>query len=233
MDSRAHAELCRRLNYEFRDPSLLERALTHRSKSDRNYERLEFLGDSVLNLAISTLLYDRYPDLSEGELTRLRASLVRQQTLASLARQIELGQHLELGAGELKSGGFDRDSILADSLEAIFGAVYQDGGQAAAASVIAALYNETLQALDPRAIPKDPKTELQELLQKRGLPTPAYRVLEVSGEPHSQHFVVECEVAALPKLARGEGASRRGAEQAAAAELLRQLRIAGGAPRSA
>lgn len=233
MSSRAHAELCRRLNYEFRDPALLERALTHRSKSDRNYERLEFLGDSVLNLAISTLLYDRYPDLSEGELTRLRASLVRQQTLASLARQIELGQYLELGAGELKSGGFDRDSILADSLEAIFGAVYQDGGQAAAASVIAALYHETLQALDPRTIPKDPKTELQELLQKRGLPTPTYRVLEVSGEPHSQHFVVECEVAALPKLTRGEGASRRGAEQAAAAELLRQLRSAGTAPCSA
>jgi ribonuclease-3 len=232
VDSRAHAELCRRLNYEFRKPSLLERALTHRSKSDRNYERLEFLGDSVLNLAISALLYDRYPDLSEGELTRLRASLVRQQSLAALARSLELGQYLELGSGELKSGGFDRDSILADALEAIFGAIYQDGGPSAVASVISTLYSETLRALDPRTIPKDPKTELQEFLQKRALPTPTYRVLEVTGEPHSQHFVVECEVSALPKPSRGEGGSRRGAEQAAAAELLRQLRGAGESPRS-
>jgi ribonuclease-3 len=230
--SRAHAELGRRLSYEFRNPHLLERALTHRSKSDRNYERLEFLGDSVLNLAISTLLYDRYPDLSEGELTRLRASLVRQQTLAALARELELGPHLELGSGELKSGGFDRDSILADSLEAILGAIYQDGGLTAVAAVIATLYGETLAALDPRTIPKDPKTELQEFLQKRALPTPTYRVLEVAGEPHNQHFVVECEVKALTRLTRGEGGSRRGAEQAAAAELLRQLREQGELPRS-
>jgi ribonuclease-3 len=221
--SREQAELCHRLGYRFHDSELLTRALTHRSKSDANYERLEFLGDSVLNLAISTALYDRFPVLSEGELTRLRASLVRQNTLATLARGIELGGCLELGGGELKSGGFDRDSILADTLEAIVGAVYKDGGIDAATHMVLTLYQETLARLDPRAIPKDPKTQLQELLQRRALPTPSYEVLEISGEPHNQHFVVECRVANLASSTRGEGSSRRVAEQVAAAEALRRL----------
>ena len=221
--SREHAELCRRLSYHFHDPELLTRALTHRSKSDANYERLEFLGDSVLSLAISTELYDRFPSLSEGELTRLRASLVRQQTLAGLARGLELGSCLALGGGELKSGGFDRDSILADTLEAIIGAIYKDGGIDAATQTVSALFQQTLARLDPHTIPKDPKTELQELLQRSGLPTPIYEVLEITGEPHSQRFIVECRVMNLAHATRGEGSSRRGAEQAAAAEALRHL----------
>jgi len=221
--NRAHAELCRRLSYDFADPGLLERALTHRSKSGQNYERLEFLGDSVLNFVVSAELYQRYPDLPEGDLTRLRAALVRQQTLAELARGLMLGEHVELGGGELKSGGYDRDSILADTLEAVFGAVYRDGGLEPARRVILALYETALAALDPRAVPKDPKTRLQEYLQQHGLPLPTYHILEVSGEPHNQRFVVECQVAGLAPGVRGEGASRRRAEQQAAADAYERL----------
>lgn len=221
--SKAHAELCRQLNYEFKNPSLLERALTHRSKSAEHYERLEFLGDSVLNLAISDALYDRYPHLSEGDLTRLRASLVKKQTLADHARRLGLGRYLELGGGELKSGGFERDSILADTLEAVLGAIYKDGGLEAATRVILALYREDLARLDPRAIPKDPKTQLQEILQKQLLPTPTYSIIEVTGEPHEQTFVVECRVAGLAEPVRGAGRSRRAAEQEAAARALSLL----------
>ncbi|OGI39587.1 MAG: ribonuclease III [Candidatus Muproteobacteria bacterium RBG_16_64_10] len=221
--NRPPAELCRRLQYDFADAGLLERALTHRSKSERNYERLEFLGDSVLSFVVSADLFERYPALAEGELTRLRASLVRQQTLAELARGLALGDYLELGSGELKSGGFDRDSILADTLEAVFGAIYRDGGLASAQRVILGLYAEALAALDPRSIPKDPKTQLQEYLQKHSLPLPSYHILEVAGEPHSQKFVVECHVAGLPAPVRGEGAGRRRAEQQAAAAAYEQL----------
>ncbi len=221
--SKAHAALCRRLAYDFTDPGLLERALTHRSKSGKNYERLEFLGDSVLNFIVSAELYERYPDLPEGDLTRLRAALVRQQTLAELARGLALGDHIELGGGELKSGGYDRDSILADSLEAVFGAVYRDGGMDPARRVILALYENSLATLDPRAIPKDPKTQLQEYLQKHGLALPSYHILEVAGEPHNQRFVVECRVAGLTEAVRGEGASRRRAEQQAAAAAYERL----------
>ena len=219
--------LCRRLAYRFTNPALIERALTHRSKSGENYERLEFLGDSVLNLVISAELYDRYRELSEGELTRLRASLVKEAALAAHARALDLGQHIELGSGELKSGGYDRDSILADTLEAIFGAVYQDGGLESATRVILALYHADLVRLDPRTIPKDPKTQLQESLQKQSLPTPVYNILEVSGEPHQQSFVVECIVSGLDQPVRGEGSSRRNAEQGAAAQALALLAARG------
>jgi ribonuclease-3 len=225
--SRADEELARRFGYTFRDPALATRALTHRSKSADHNERLEFLGDSVLNLIVSAVLYERYPELAEGELTRLRASLVNKPALAALARQLELGQHLRLGEGELKSGGFDRDSILADALEALFGAVYQEAGPAEARRVILALYEESLARLDPRAVPKDPKTQLQEYLQKRSLPTPSYQVVRVSGEAHSQHFVVECRVSGLDEPVRGEGGSRRNAEQEAASRAL--ARLTGGA----
>lgn len=221
--NRSTAELTRRLAYDFRQPDLLERALTHRSKSSDNYERLEFLGDSVLGFAISSELYNRYPHLYEGELTRLRASLVNKETLASLARGLELGSYLRLGEGELKSGGFDRDSILADALEAVFGAICKDSSVDEAMRVIRRLYDDKWRTLDPQSIPKDPKTRLQEYLQRLALPTPVYLVQQVTGEPHNQTFVVECRVTGLPDPVRGEGSSRRNAEQVAAAQALELL----------
>lgn len=221
--SRAQSELCRRLDYTFTSPALLQRALTHRSHSSNHYERLEFLGDSVLSFAVSTELYNRFPDLAEGELTRLRASLVKQETLAKLARELSLGESLLLGGGEMKSGGFDRDSILADSLEAIFGAVLVDGGVAAAREVIVRVFSQYLDRMNPRAIPKDPKTLLQEHLQKQSLPTPGYLLLETSGEPHTQIFVVECRIPELSLHTRGEGSTRRAAEQHAAQQALERL----------
>lgn len=221
--NKAQTELCRRLNYAFADPALLGRALTHRSKSEANYERLEFLGDSVLSFIISAELYNRFPNLTEGELTRLRASLVKKETLAALGRELGLGDCLTLGGGELKSGGFDRDSILADALEAVFGAVYADRGIDAASRLILELYAGALARLDPRAVPKDPKTRLQEYLQKHALPVPTYTVLEIGGDPHNQIFVVECLAPGLGKPTRGAGSTRRNAEQQAASEALAQL----------
>lgn len=221
--SNARNELTRRLGYSFRDAQLLARALTHRSKGSANYERLEFLGDSILSFVIADALYDRFPRLSEGELTRLRASLVRRETLAGVARELGLGAHLELGGGELKSGGFDRNSILADALEALFGAIYKDSGLEEARTVVLELFRLVLERIDPDAILKDPKTRLQECLQRRALPTPSYEVLTVSGEPHQQHFVVECRVTGLAGPVRGEGTSRRHAEQAAAARACELL----------
>jgi ribonuclease-3 len=223
--SRAQAELCRRLNYTFADTSLLERALTHRSHSGRHYERLEFLGDSILGFAVSTELYDRFPDLPEGDLTRLRASLVKEETLATIGRDLALGDSLALGGGELKSGGFDRDSILADVLEAIFGAIYLDGGIEPAHALILRLYGPYLDRLDARAIPKDAKTRLQEHLQKRSLAVPTYHLIETLGEPHHQMFVVECEIPELSLRMRGEGSTRRAAEQQAAREVLERLEL--------
>lgn len=219
----AHQALTRQLGYRFRDAQLLARALTHRSRSSQNYERLEFLGDSILSFVIADALYDRFPTLSEGELTRLRATLVRRETLAGLARDLDLGNVLDLGGGELKSGGFDRDSILADALEAVFGAVYKDGGQQAVRDVVLRLFQPIVDRIDPGAILKDPKTRLQEFLQKRAQPTPSYEVLAVSGDPHQQHFIVECHVAGLAAAVRGEGSSRRYAEQAAAARACELL----------
>jgi ribonuclease III len=221
--SDAHPELTQSLGYRFRDPALLERALTHRSKSIDNNERLEFLGDSVLNFSIAATLYERFPQLTEGELTRLRAGLVRMETLAGLARRLRLGGFLGLGGGELKSGGHDRDSILADALEAVFGAVYQDAGFDMAHRVIQGLYREALDRIDPQSVLKDPKTRLQEYLQKQSISTPSYNVLEIAGEPHQQRFIVECSVPGLPRPVRGEGLSRRAAEQQAAALALEAL----------
>ena len=217
------AALCRRLVYTFRDPALLARALTHRSKAADHNERLEFLGDSVLNLIISTELFDRFPALPEGALPRLRANLVRKPTLALHARALDLGQCIELGGGELKSGGYDRDSILADTLEAVLGAVFKDGGLDAAARVIHLLYRQSLSELHPTSIPKDPKTRLQEYLQKYSLPTPTYQILDITGEAHNQNFVIECHVNGLSEAVRGEGNSRRAAEQQAAERVLAVL----------
>ena len=221
--STALTELSRRLNYAFIDGALLKRAITHRSKGATNNERLEFLGDSVLNFIIAAELYERFPRLTEGELTRLRARLVKQETLARLARGVKLGECLELGGGEFKSGGHDRDSILADALEAVFGAVFMDGGHEGARRVILGLYQPLFAEVDPGAIDKDPKTQLQEFLQKRLAVTPAYTVLEVSGEAHQQNFLVECVVPGLAAPVQGRGASRRAAEQDAAAKALERL----------
>lgn len=221
--SDAHAALCRRLGHRFADDALLARALRHRSKAADNNERLEFLGDSILNFVISQELYRRFPELPEGDLTRLRASLVRQDTLARLARDLALGPLLELGAGENKSGGFDRDSILSDAVEAVLAAVLIDAGVEAARTVILRLYAPLLTAVGPHTLEKDPKTRLQELLQKHALPTPTYNVLRVSGEPHQQTFTVECIVDGLAPTAVGEGGSRRHAEQAAAAAAYERL----------
>ncbi len=218
--NKALVELGRRLNYTFRRPELLDQALTHRSKSATNYERLEFLGDSILGFAISSELYTRYPGLYEGELTRLRASLVNKSTLAALARDLGIGNYLRLGEGELKSGGYDRDSILADSLEAIFGAICKDGSVDETLRVIRHLYSGRLDDLDPHSIPKDPKTQLQEYLQKLSLPTPTYTVREVTGEAHNQNFVVECLVPGINDPVSGQGSNRRHAEQQAAARAL-------------
>ncbi len=212
-----------RLGYRFGDPALLDAALTHRSAGRANYERLEFLGDSVLNFAVAVLVYHAYPEADEGDLSRYRASLVSGQSLAEAASALGLGEQLRLGSGELKTGGFRRSSILADALEALFGAVYLDGGFDAASSVIERLFAGRLAQLPEARDLKDPKTRLQELLQGRGRQLPAYAVEDVSGEPHEHWFVASCEVEELGLRERGEGTSRRRAEQAAAERLLGQL----------
>jgi ribonuclease-3 len=221
----APATLERRLGYRFSDPALLRRALTHRSKSSINNERLEFLGDSVLNTAAAAELYARFGGLSEGELTRLRASLVKQETLAALARRLELGNYLELGSGEYKSGGHDRDSILADALEAVLGAIFLEAGFDAARQVVVNLHRELFDRIDPQSVFKDPKTRLQEYLQKQSYRTPIYTILDVTGEAHNQHFVVECMVPDLDVQVTGQGSSRRNAEQEAAAKAFEQVAI--------
>lgn len=205
-----------RLGYPFSETSLLIQALTHRSYGRPNNERLEFLGDSVLNCVIASQLYDRFSGFDEGDLSRLRANLVKQQALHEIAQRLDLSQHLKLGEGELKSGGARRPSILADTTEAIFGAVLLDGGFEAARAVIVALYAPILASVDPATLGKDAKTLLQEHLQGRKLPLPVYSVVATHGAAHNQLFEVEC---AIPKLAVqviGSGGSRRAAEQAAA-----------------
>jgi ribonuclease III len=206
----------RRLGHAFRNTALLRQALTHRSHGTPHNERLEFLGDGLLNFVVARLLYDRFAKLPEGDLSRLRAHLVNQQTLSELASSLSLGDHLCLGEGELKSGGFRRPSILADAFEAIIGAIFLDSGFAAAEQVLGRLYEPLLARVDPAALGKDPKTRLQELLQGRRLALPLYSIVNVSGEAHEQHFMVECAVPELGVKARGEGPSRRAAEQEAA-----------------
>jgi ribonuclease-3 len=211
------------LDYECRDPALLEAALTHRSAGGPHNERLEFLGDAVLNCVIAMMIFREFAGADEGELSRFRASLVSGEALAVVAAEIQLGEQLRLGSGELKSGGFRRKSILADTLEALFGAIYLDGGFDAAARVIERLFVARLDRLPSAAELKDPKTRLQELLQARGLPLPGYAVEFVSGEAHNQSFEVSCSVEVLGLKAIGRGASRRRAEQAAASQLLQNM----------
>lgn len=206
----------KKIGYRFRDAELLRQALTHRSLGPKHNERLEFLGDGVLNCAIAGELFDRFPALPEGELSRLRASLVNQQTLFSLAQSLALGDALRLGEGELKSGGFQRPSILADALEAIFGAVFLDGGFDSARETVRVLFEPLIASIDPKTHGKDPKTLLQEYLQGRRLPLPQYAVVSTRGEAHDQRFQVECVIADLDIRSLGEGTSRRAAEQDAA-----------------
>ncbi|MDA1332250.1 MAG: ribonuclease III [Proteobacteria bacterium] len=209
-------ELEVRIKYEFRNPSLLEEALTHRSFGSLNNERLEFLGDAVLNLVIGRFLYERYLRLPEGELTRIRSVLVNQEGLTHISRDLELGQFLKLGAGELKTGGTERLSILSDAVEALFGAVYLDSGFEAVERVITELYSVYLNNIDPSLLSKDPKTKLQEYLQARRAALPEYRVLNILGEAHDQEFVVECQISSMSVTTTGGGRSRRSAEQEAA-----------------
>lgn len=212
-----------RLGYRFKDAALLEAALTHRSAGPVNYERLEFLGDSVLNFLVAALIFREFPRAAEGDLSRYRAALVSTPTLAGIAAELGLGDQLHLGSGELKTGGFRRESILADALEALFGAVYLDGGVEAVSQVIAMLLGARLAALPTADSLKDPKTRLQEVLQSRGLPRPDYRLESSTGEPHDQWFVASCKVDALGLLHVGEGTSRRRAEQSAAQRVLDAL----------
>lgn len=204
------------LGYAFKRPELLRQALTHRSFGSPNNERLEFLGDSVLNCAVASCLFRLYPKLSEGELSRLRAHLVKEQTLAEIARRLNLGKQLVLGEGEVRSGGADRPSILADGLEALLGAVYLDGGFPAAEEMVSSLYNGYLENIDPQAMGKDPKTLLQEYLQGRRLALPQYSIVSTTGEAHKQLFQVECLIQDLDVRSLGKGHSRRSAEQNAA-----------------
>jgi ribonuclease-3 len=219
-----HASLCKQLGYRFSQPQLLQRALTHRSYSAAHNERLEFLGDSVLNCTIAKYLFESYPDSPEGDLSRLRSNLVNQQTLAVLAQQLNLGDLLLLGEGERKTGGFRRPSILADALEAVFGAVVLDKDFSAAESVILGLYVPFIEKADLQSLGKDAKTLLQEYLQSRKLALPQYNVSEIKGEAHAQTFVVSCEVAQLKLSTRGEGSSRRIAEQIAAEHAYQQIK---------
>ena len=218
---RAADSLCRALGYPFRQTQLLEEALTHRSAGGRNNERLEFLGDSILNFVIAAELYATHPRAAEGELSRLRATLVREETLAELAQRLNLGDHLRLGSGEMKSGGFRRASILADALEAVIGAVYLDSDFETCQRLILRHYQERLAALPAVSELKDPKTRLQEYMQARQRALPVYQVLGISGEDHAQSFRVECVVDAVRTVA--VGSSRRRAEQEAARRALELL----------
>lgn len=204
------------LGYRFRDADLLLRALTHRSQSAIHNERLEFLGDSVVNCTVALALYRKFPALSEGELSRLRASLVSQPSLAAIAGVHDFGSHLRMGEGELKSGGARRPSMLADALEAVVGAAFLDGGFEAADTVVQTLFGAALRNIDPSTTGKDPKTLLQEFMQSRRLPLPRYTVTAIRGEAHDQVFEVDCGIPELGIRCQGVGTSRRSAEQEAA-----------------
>jgi ribonuclease-3 len=212
----ALAPLCHRLEYSFQNESLLIQALTHRSADSVNNERLEFLGDGILNFVIAARLFEQYPVMQEGDLSRLRASLVNKDSLADIARNLRLGECIKLGSGELKSGGRRRDSILADAVESIFGAVFLDSGFDNCRHLILHLYADKLQNIPDISTLKDAKTRLQELLQSRRYPLPVYNVTKVSGKAHNQEFTVECVIEKLDCSAVARGGSRRKAEQLAA-----------------
>lgn len=221
----APEKLARQLGITFAHPELLEMALRHRSASNRNNERLEFLGDAVLNLVIANQLYLMHPEAAEGELSRWRASLVREESLAVIARELDLGSYLVLGSGELKSGGYRRDSILADALEATIGAVYLDQGFDTARVLLIRLFERMLQDLPDAASLKDPKTRLQEWLQGSKRELPSYEVTKIRGQAHKQVFEVTCRLSDTQQTATGRGSSRRKAEQAAAESMFDVLTL--------
>ena len=211
------------LGYRFADPAWLDLALSHRSATGQSNERLEFLGDAILDFVISAAVFSARPAADEGDLSRLRAALVNDRTLARLATELGIGEYIRLGSGEKKTGGHRRASIMADALEALFGAIYCDRGLAAAEDIIRTVYADELSRLPDADSLKDPKTRLQERLQAAGMTLPEYEVSEVSGKPHKRHFTVICEVPALGLSRQGEGSSRRKAEQAAAGVMLEAL----------
>jgi len=215
--------LARALDYSFRSSDLMEQALTHRSAAGLNNERLEYLGDALLDFFVAEALYFRFEEADEGQLSRLRAGMVKKESLAAVARSLNLGDYLRLGAGELRSGGHARDSILADATEAVLAAVYLDGGMEAAKRVVLRLFNPKLDEIDPEQALKDPKTRLQEYLQAYKHPLPEYGILEVGGSQHAQRFKVFCRVLALARESLGTGTSRRRAEQQAARNMLAEL----------
>jgi ribonuclease-3 len=221
----ADRELEEALGHPFRDRSWLRLALTHRSHGAKNYERLEFLGDSVLNCVIADALFHRFPEQAEGDLSRVRAVMVRRQTLYELAESMGIGEHLLMGDGELRSGGKQRPSILSDALEALIGAVYVDGGFDAARAAVLHVFDKVLGSADPSMFGKDAKTLLQEDLQAKRIALPQYAIVATQGEAHKQHFQVECTIAQLGSRTLGEGASRRAAEQCAAELALQQIAL--------
>lgn len=216
--------LQKKLGYQFHHLDYLIQALTHRSAATKNNERLEFLGDSILNFTIGKALYDKFPKANEGELSRMRATLVREQTLAIIARKFDLGDYLKLGPGELKSGGFRRESILSDCVEAIIAAIYLDHDMVKAMEKVEDWYSDLLKEISPGDSQKDPKTRLQEFLQGRKLRLPEYEVLDIKGEAHNQTFRVTCKVINIEELFIGTGTSRRKAEQNAAEKVLAAIK---------
>jgi len=215
--------LLKSIGYSFQDEGLLEQALSHRSFSRKNNERLEFLGDAILNCTIAQALFEQFPNAKEGQMSRLRAHLVKGETLAELGREFNLGDFLRLGSGELKSGGYRRDSILADGVEAIIGAVSLDAGLDTSQRVLLSWYEQRLSNLDLKENIKDSKTRLQEYLQARRMPLPDYQVTEIAGEAHQQEFTVHCAIESMIDLFIGVGSSRRMAEQEAAQAALKAL----------
>ena len=216
--------LVKHIDYHFNNPALLTQALTHRSFSGNNNERLEFLGDGALNFFIAHQLFQRFPKLAEGDLSRLRATLVKESTLSEIAFSLNIGDALKLGEGELKSAGWRRPSILADALEAIVGAVYVDGGYYAAEAFVLKLFEEKLAIIDPKIIDKDAKSQLQEYLQGKKIELPDYKVVSIEGEAHAQTFKMECVIEKMNITTVGEGTSRRIAEQQAAQLALEAIK---------
>jgi len=208
------------LNYNFKDQSLLDLALTHRSYKGQNNERLEFLGDSILNFVVAELLFQKFPQSVEGDLSRLRSELVKASTLSEIGSMLNIGDFLKLGEGELKSAGWRRPSILADTVEALIGAIFMDGGITAAQTIIQHWLSDRVEQIDPKKIQKDAKSVLQEFLQSRKIALPEYVVTSIEGEAHAQHFIIQCSISALSISVQGQGASRKIAEQTAANNAL-------------
>ena len=224
MDNRNIEQIEKILNYHFNDNSLLELALTHRSFQGKNNERLEFLGDSILNFIIAELLFKKFNLLPEGDLSRLRSQLVKSETLSEIGILLQLGDYLILGEGELKSSGWRRPSILADSVEAIIGAVFIDGGISAASNLILGWFKDRIDSINPDNIQKDSKSVLQELLQAKKINLPDYNIVSIDGEAHCQHFRVSCSIPKLGLSIEGDGSSRKIAEQCAAEDMLEKLK---------